>query len=1108
MIRELPRFFPWARLGLVPLLLLLGLAPVTAGEAATGKGYTPLVPLSPVRVLAASPAFPGGRNEADLLLDGKPESEYATNGTGVGTFVTFDLGRTVAVRGLRHVDRNDPATVAQSEIAFSDQADFGTIVARFTIDHPATAAATTNFLLSAPVTARYARWTVTKVGPQGHGTVGGAEFVFFEALAPDADPIRDRLEVVARPAVVREHDTRLQPLVVKVTHPYAEPVAAKLVAPGCPPLEIQLDAGTRSWELGVPPVQEATSLTIVLEVAGKPVAQAVAELKPVRAWELVLLPHSHVDIGYTHVQTEVEQKQWSHLEQAIELARQTADNPPEARFKWNSEVLWAVDSYLKQATPEKRQALIEAVRQGWVELNGLYGNELTALCRPEELFRLLDCAQRIRRDYGVPIESAMISDVPGYTWGIVPALAQNGIRYFSVGPNHIHRIGRTLSEWGDRPFYWVSPSGQEKILCWIAGHGYAWFHDGMIGRLGKVDPGKILDYLDQLEAARYPYDLVQVRYTTVGDNGPPDPGLPQFVLQWNARYEWPKLRIATTSELCRQFEERYRKQIPEFCGDFTPYWEDGAGSSARETAATRMAAERLVQAETLWGLLRPAAYPDAKFYDAWREVILYNEHTWGAHCSITKPDDPFTKDQWAIKQAFAVDADRQAQELLDESVAGRRTADGTVVAIDVVNTTSWPRTDLVLLPPQMAVAGEVIRTVDGQAVPSQRLASGALALLAENVPAFGAQRYLLSAGAVPPAGEAKAEEGILSSKELRLVVDKTTGAIASLTANGIAEDLVEAKAGLGLNEYYYVAGRKPSEPQRNGPVQVKVQDRGPLVASLVIESDAPGCQKLVRQLQVVDRLGRVEVTNLLDKKDIRSPESVHFGFAAHVPAGVVRMDMPWSVVRPETDQLCGACKNYLTVGRWVDVSNAEYGLTWATLDAPLIELGQISVDVASPFMPGVWIERLAPTQTWYSYVMNNYWETNYKASQDGPTTFRYALWPHRSFDQAASARFGIERSQPLVVVPVTRETPRLEPRLRVEPAGVVLATLRPSDDGRALLVRLFNAASTPQKASLEWISDAPARVCRSSPRQEVGAVVRGPIELPAMGILTLRAEWK
>ena len=183
-------------------------------------------------------------------------------------------------------------------------------------------------------------------------------------------------------------------------------------------------------------------LVALAEDAPKPAA------KSERPWVLYLLPHSHVDIGYTHVQTDVERRQWQNIEEAMELCRRTADYPPEARFKWNMEVLWAVESYLKQASPEKRAAFIEAVKRGQIGLDGLFGNELTGLCRPEELMHLTDYARRLAREHGVAIDSAMISDVPGYTWGLVPAMAQNGIKYFSIGPNHCHRIGLTLERVG------------------------------------------------------------------------------------------------------------------------------------------------------------------------------------------------------------------------------------------------------------------------------------------------------------------------------------------------------------------------------------------------------------------------------------------------------------------------------------------------------------------------------------------------------------------------------------------------------------------------------------------------------------------------------------
>ena len=37
-------------------------------------------------------------------------------------------------------------------------------------------------------------------------------------------------------------------------------------------------------------------------------------------------------------------------------------------------------------------------------------------------------ATRLSEECGVPIESAMISDVPGYTWGTVSAMAQAGVK--------------------------------------------------------------------------------------------------------------------------------------------------------------------------------------------------------------------------------------------------------------------------------------------------------------------------------------------------------------------------------------------------------------------------------------------------------------------------------------------------------------------------------------------------------------------------------------------------------------------------------------------------------------------------------------------------------
>ncbi len=908
--------------------------------------------------------------------------------------------------------------------------------------------------------------------------------------------INELLDVHTQPFLVKHEGRLCQPVFASVLH-IGEPVEATIRIGGLAPVAQTLQAGYKTIQGLVPAVEKRTRIDVEVQVAGQPIGKRSVEVTPVRQWEIYILHHSHVDIGYTHVQTDVLRKHYEYFDQVIELAKRSAGYPEGSQFKWNVEVLWAVDSYLRQASPEKRQAFIDAVKKGWIGLDALYGNELTALCRPEELVRLVDCAGQLREQYDVTIDSAMITDVPGYTWGLVPVLAHTPVKYFCVGPNRGHRIGYTLSQWGDKPFYWRSPSGQHKILTWIAGEGYSFFHSG------RLNGGRLFEYLQRLEQADYPYDMLHLRYSIGGDNGPPDPDLADFARQWNEKYAYPRLVVATTSEMFREFEARYGDALPTVAGDFTPYWEDGAASSARETVINRAAAERLVQAETLFAMLKPDEYPTEEFYQAWRNVILYDEHTWGAHNSISEPEGDFALSQWKIKQAFALDAETQSDQLLQKAISATNTTTARVTAIDVFNTCSWPRTDLVTVPSDWNLRGTSLSDSEGRAVPSQKLASGERVFLARDVPPFGAERYKCvetptGMAAVP----ARADGPHLTNGLVTVAVDEQTGAIVSLKAGKTGIDLAGADAGVQLNDYLYVLGRDPKDPQRSGPAKITIQENGPLVASLLIESEAPGAGKLVRELRLVAGLDRLDIIDTIDKTKVYQQEAVHIAFPFNVPGGVVRMDTPWAVVRPELDQIPGACKNYFTVQHWVDVSNDRYGLTWATPDAPLIEIGGITNDARSVG----WIDKLEPSTTIYSYVMNNYWETNYKAAQEGPTTFRYAIRPHRGFDGAQAAKFGTEISQPLIPV---RGSDGFLPRpslLRIQPGDVVATVLKPSRDGKARILRLFNPTEKPHKVTLDWGKPAPRQVFLSNLAEAKGAPLNERIEMAPYEIVTVRAQ--
>jgi hypothetical protein len=917
--------------------------------------------------------------------------------------------------------------------------------------------------------------------------------------------------VQAVPALQKVNGQSTQPIVVTLRH-FDAPQTASLQIENLVTQAVELQRGAQTIKLDVPTVSAETIRILSIVANGKTVASSTVTLKPVRNLTVYILPHSHTDIGYTAIQTAIERKQVQNLVDGIAAAKRTANYPEGARFIWNVEVSWAAELYLHRLNEQQRAEFFDAVKQGQVVLNGMYLNELTGLCRPEELLELFRYATQLSAQTGVPIDSAMISDVPGYTWGTVTAMAQAGIKYFSVAPNWFDRIGTILREWANKPFYWVGPDGHSKVLVWIPFSGYALSH-----RYHDLSPKLVSDLAADLDQRGYPFDITYVRWAGHGDNAVPDPAICEFVKDWNAKYISPHFIISGTGEAFRAFEQRYGDKLPLVRGDWTPYWEDGAGSSSLETAMNRQSSDRLSQAEALFAMLKPGAFPQPAFHDAWCNVLLYSEHTWGAWCSVTQPERKETIEQWEIKKSYADEADRQSRELLSRALQSDAspTASG---ALEIINTLSWSRTELVTVPADLSSAGDRVLDNRDRAVPSQRLRSGELVFLAKDVPPFATQRYQVVAGKAFAKDRASARGAMLDSGKVRLRVDEKTGGIVELTTDETGHNFADTSSGEALNDYLYFLGDDLKNLLRNGPVKLSVGEAGPLVASLVIESDAPGCHTLRRELRVVTGQDHVELVNLVDKaraprpasgnyKDTEGKESLNFAFCFHVPDGEMVVDIPLGMFRPEADQMPGACKNWLTAGRWVDVSNQRLGVTWVTLDAPLIQVGELSARLLnSQKDPDVWRKEIKPTHRLYSWAMNNHWGTNYRAYQEGPTIFRFILRPHRQPDPAEASRFANGFSQPLLVRQAGGDTPGA-PLLRVTPDDVLVTTLKPSDDGKALIVRLFNASATGRTAKLEWGMRKPKAVFFSSTSERGETAVTGGISVPASGLVTIRAEW-
>ena len=68
-------------------------------------------------------------------------------------------------------------------------------------------------------------------------------------------------------------------------------------------------------------------------------------------------------------------------------------------------------------------------------------------------------------------------------------------------------------------------------------------------------------------------------------------------------------------------------------------------------------------------------------------------------------------------------------------------------------------------------------------------------------------------------------------------------------------------------------------------------DDGAVAATLRIESKAPGCNTLWRDVTVYKGIDRVDICNTLDKQDILDFENVRFVFPFNIQQPEITMDL-------------------------------------------------------------------------------------------------------------------------------------------------------------------------------------------------------------------------
>lgn len=862
----------------------------------------------------------------------------------------------------------------------------------------------------------------------------------------------------------------------------------------------------------------------------------IIRVPAMRQWTVFVYPHSHVDIGYSNTHENVEFIHRRNIDRGRLLAEHTRAYPSGSRYVWNTEVMWPFERAFTRGTPDQRDSLLRAVKDGSLALDAAYVHVLSSNSSDEEMFQALRPRAEIVRRTGAPIDTYVQVDVPGMAWGLVPVLAHEGVRYIMLMPNGTRGNDSMVTALRQQPMWWVGQDARSRVLFLNAGTyavglakgrttGRPWFgqrdKDKIPPEIRTLHPREhfldthLFRELPALENAHHPYDLFVVTWA-MWDNALLDADLPDAVRSWNEDYAFPHLEIASAHTIMSTFEQRYGDRFPEVRGDFTEYWTDGFGTAARETRMARNAKDRLLQAEILWPMLRPGRpAPRDAFDEAWRHVVMTTEHTF----TYENPTEPFFQDAiWRMKQKYFQEADERSKDLLDEALApATDKSDGALGpgegpsqgGIALFNTSSWAHGGLVTLSASESQQGDRVIDARGSILPSQRLSSGALVFLAPPVPAFGSLHVRVVPGAAPSAVGSVWSTTRLDNGRLQVAIDGTTGTITHLRDTRTGRDLADAGIDGGINAFRWqpAKGAGPAEP--DSVTAIRLTESGAVLGEVEIISRAPGCRSVTRTVRVVNGEPTVYLSNTVDKLPLLPKDGVHFGFHFRVPGGRARIDIPWGVMELQKDQWPAANRAWMVTQHFADVSNDSAGITWCSLDAPLIEYGGITANNTASWdgAGDIWPASYAPNTVLYSWVMNNHWFTNTPLTQDGPVTFRYALRPHGRFDAAEAYRFGRETAQPLIALATSRD-PATRPLITTTNEKVAVTILKAGSDGRQMIVRLRSFSDRQESVALSWPARTPRSVTVCERGEEPGTRdASRQVAIPPMGFVTLRVEW-
>ena len=800
------------------------------------------------------------------------------------------------------------------------------------------------------------------------------------------------------------------------------------------------------------------------------------QLTAERKWTVFVVPHTHVDIGYTDYQGKIAEGQAHTLVEAAKLITEHPD------FRFSTDGSWNLQQLMVSRSKPERDEILQLIHTGKVGLPADYFNLLTGYASLETLYRSLYYTKTISREYGLPFDYATTTDVPSYTGAYPSVLASAGIRYWAAGANQDRAPVLMHEQWNEKsPFWWEGPDGK-RVLFW-----YSWSYS-QIWSFFTVEPtnaiirGSLPEFLAPYDSPEYKPDAVMM-YGAQFENTALHPQLATFVPTWDREYAYPKLEYATFADFFRYIDAHYGSELPTYKGDMGPYWEDGIASDAYYAAEDRQNQSDALRAEiasTASHILNPNVHPPkSELEDAWNNILLFAEHTWGAYNSISQPDSREAIQQLAVKDNYATQAHFEVADLRERALSQLardiHVPGGTLIVFNPLN---WTRDALMQM--DLPLHERLVDLTTHQDVPLELMWEKEnfrhVRFLARGLPAVGYKCY-----AVEPAPAAQLESAtvskspVIENRYYRITVDPESGAIKSIFDKQLLKELVSASSPYAFGQYLYVTGGEGTRMIHPTPTLPAAQltihaahngeylgtEQTPWGYKVKLRSSDLNTPEIDLTILVFNEEKKIEFDYTVNKDYTTAKEGVYFAFPTAVRHSEFAYGIQQGWVDPAHGILKGGSLEWFSIQKWMAVHDSEMTIGIVPVDAPLASFGDIN--------RGLWPAEFHPkSSTLFSYIMNNYWHTNYRAGQGGIFTFRYVLTSAGGFDPSVLSRLGWESMEEPAMERIGDQEKIGNPEaplpaagaslLQIENPNVAMVTWKLPEDGKGTILRLKELA--------------------------------------------------